>query len=835
MKAGLSHTLKIYTLLVLTAMLLPSCTNDETGVATRQGYITIHAGIDATFRDAEGHTVALDPSLIPDADSLSLYLKGAEGHAATWAHVATFNADGESYMAGDYEAVLSGRMHGGPEMTVRSNFTLRPDEHCEVTMTATPSEAMLRVGTSSTSSRYSLDAITVYTGGKGFVRTAATDTVMFIEPGVLNAYAHITDRSSHHEVMLALPVSAEMAAARSLSLSVTADGSSLTADVDGHNTKTDLEGIAGADAPTVTPSGFTPGIPVTAPEGVSLPRPVRMSVKSAQTPLRSVLITLTSPIIEQQDLPHDPIDLLNLSPQMREYLTRVGFTFSLSEDRHSVVADFTRLIEVLASQVTSTSSFSLIAVDSRGVCSEPTVLDVHTEVFELKVKSVGNAVVGVNRATLTMTSGSPLAEEGDFSILTTDKDGRYTVGCPVNGMRTDGNDLTFDFTVPEGTSDIPVRILYLGLPRADAVIPRVNPTFTIDTDPFATTAIIHFSGEAAGATVRQITSAVTGLCSITINGSPASVYVRYPDRGLVIINGLSPETHYRIAVTVVPGQPALTAEFNTEKTTQVPMGDFSDWHQYIDYKHLACGGRFSATAVPVVNRQNFVDVSVRWPKKVWASLNAKTFFKGTNPNTWYMQPSCTLEDRNRDGLKAVRITSVGYDHDGEPIADYIQQPGEQLPYSMVVPNVRNRAAGRLWIGSYSYSVGHESRNEGTPFTSRPSALNGFFKYLPDLTDGSDCGTVEVQLVNIAPDGSETVISSGKYTFRTASDYTAFSVPLSYRIFKTKPTHLRIMFCSSNRADGPVNSPDLSVPVTADPRNAVMQGSTLWVSQLSFSY
>ena len=121
-----------------------------------------------------------------------------------------------------------------------------------------------------------------------------------------------------------------------------------------------------------------------------------------------------------------------------------------------------------------------------------------------------------------------------------------------------------------------------------------------------------------------------------------------------------------------------------------------------------------------------------------------------------------------------------------------------------------------------------------PFACRPLALNGYFKYLPDLIDGSDYGYVRIELVNIT-DGKETKIATGMLNFRTQPDYAAFRCPINYLVYDLKPTHLRMMFVSSHHADCGDTANDRLVPVTPDLPNARMRGSTLWVSQLTFSY
>ena len=58
-------------------------------------------------------------------------------------------------------------------------------------------------------------------------------------------------------------------------------------------------------------------------------------------------------------------------------------------------------------------------------------------------------------------------------------------------------------------------------------------------------------------------------------------------------------------------------------------------------------------------------------------------------------------------------------------------------YNTNVPSMSNRSAGKLFLGSYSYSGNSESYNEGTSFSSRPSTMKGWYKYTPDNNDVSE--------------------------------------------------------------------------------------------------
>jgi hypothetical protein len=447
----------------------------------------------------------------------------------------------------------------------------------------------------------------------------------------------------------------------------------------------------------------------------------------------------------------------------------------------------------------------------------------------LSAESVSTAVVGINRAAMQINAGGHVLEHQDINIYAVDSNGNSTE-CPITSWKTAGNNIEVEFDVPEGNDDIDVDVYYLGLKRFSTVVKRSAPTFSLEVDPFATNAAVKIKADS-----DEVAKAVIKYATFTLNGSSVVVSDEYNDKDVVLLTNLSAERQYTVGVSVASGK-SVQASFKTEAAAQVPEGDFEDWDPLFKYQNLPMGGKYSSTDLSIVNRQNYTDINVQWPKKYWASINEKTFNKqSTHHNTWYLQPSSEIVYEPQNGYKAILISSVGWDHYGEQIADYVQKHGESVPYSKVVPSVTHRSAGRLFLGTYSYNFisGEEVFNEGYNFTSRPSSLNGFFKYTADDTNRSDKGYVEIEILNVT-NGVETVIASGRAEFSPTTDYKAFNVPLTYEYYNLKATKLKIMFASTIKT-GTQAFEDANVPLTAHPEKGVMRGSLLWIDNLSFTY
>ena len=95
------------------------------------------------------------------------------------------------------------------------------------------------------------------------------------------------------------------------------------------------------------------------------------------------------------------------------------------------------------------------------------------------------------------------------------------------------------------------------------------------------------------------------------------------------------------------------------------------------------------------------------------------------------------------GNNAMVIRNVAWDLKGSGIADNQQTGNTDYSnyYCSNVPSISNRSAGKLFLGSYSYSYknGSEEYNEGISFNTRPTSLKGYYKYANDSQDTSEKG------------------------------------------------------------------------------------------------
>ena len=270
------------------------------------------------------------------------------------------------------------------------------------------------------------------------------------------------------------------------------------------------------------------------------------------------------------------------------------------------------------------------------------------------------------------------------------------------------------------------------------------------------------------------------------------------------------------------------------------------------------GGRWSPT-IGNPTYQSTCSFTIQEPTG-WASVNDKTCnLSAANQMSWFVSPSTyntTLSWTGtvpgipifggggtdtpdiykgltaQSGSNAMVVRNTAWDENGTSPENHYKTRTSPYYYSENVPTIANRSAGKLFLGSYSYAGGSETYNEGTGFTSRPSALKGWYKYVNDPGDPTETGVVTVTLLN-----GQTVIGSGTANLPAAADYTEFSVPVTYTVTNQKATSLRVMITSSNHASYTQSEETSTIKTTAyySRYESTSRGATLTIDNLTFTY
>lgn len=592
------------------------------------------------------------------------------------------------------------------------------------------------------------------------------------------------------------------------------------------------DALADSSAPTIECEGFEPDEIIQNVEGTFTGRELSLTASGA----RELIMTTSASFITGaigSDWPYE-VDLLSLSPALSELLADGGVTLTRDASGR-VTVNLTRLASKLG-VATPQARFDFLARGATGLVSDPVSLKIDVLPANIEVVSLSDAVIGVNTASLVLSSDSDNLDE-NLRIFASDDGSEWYEGEIKSIVRQDGSD-NYEVTIhipTQSSNDVKLQIVYCNHTVGEATLQVVAPSYSIDVDAFALSAKVKISADDA-----EMQRLITSIARVYADGRRCHVLERDVESGIIIVGDLEASTTYTFTSTVADDytESDLTpaVKVTTEATAGLANSDFEDvTYHALKYKNMPSGGRYSQTIVEIYNQQNYTSFDLSVPKK-WATTNDKTFcMQAKNINTWYVEPSVYTVEDCAGGNYAVKLQSTAWDVAGPGIPNWRQPSQPYVNYSRAIPHIAYRAAAKLFIGSYSFDAANldERYNVGTEFNSRPSALNGYFKYVPSPSNPSDRGLVEVEVLGEI-NGKQEVIAAGSQLLGAALDYTTFSVPLSYSHFRVKATGIRVMI-SSSEYTGSIDYETEHVSTWDDVEHSRSLGSALWVDELTLSY
>ena len=826
---------------LLSFALLASCSDDSGKPSDGAGSLSLEVTVDAAMRDPLTQEIIVASPCVPDRSQISVTMTAAQGnYSHTWKSLGDFPAQ-DLYYSGTYliEAISGKGAEGfdSPCYSGSVSAVVEPDRWLTWPLTMHLASSVFSFSFSTaTDGAIAEVAALVHTPGGEYHRVSPDESrLLYLTPAQTEIYLDVRLTDGRQTAFRSLDLSALPGCIYECEVSADTSGPDpvLTCSAPGKSASFTLTSdFLSALPPSLTASGWTPGSTLTVPEGEQPETPVRAAVTAA-APLSHLWLSVSSAYLSSLSFPV-LVDLLHPSAEDEAAFAAVGLMTDLTSAGGAV--DFTGLIGrlVFLTDDEALSCFSLIAEDDCGRVSEPLRLQVLTTAVDITVTSVGAAPVGATSASLTVsTQAVDFASNVGIEIL--DADGQWQPASVLSVRPAGNSTYELEFAIPDGNADIRARILYCEEVRAEFTVERCMPAFELVTDPFATSALVKVM-----AADQSTVETVVERLMLYVDGRRGAVLRRDRESGVLVLSGLSPNTSYTLTATMMdrPDASDFTPpqRFTTEKAPALPNSDFEDRKSGVVYDRLPSGGRYSQTEAAIYNWQNRESFSQQVPQK-WANTNAKTFCTGaSNHNTWYMQPSVfTVSDEVKSGEFAVCLRSVGFDLGGEEIPDYAQTGQPYLQYSPVVPRVACRAAGKLFLGEYSFSAfGMEEKyNDVVDWQSRPRSLNGFYKYTPSADSPSDAGVAIIEIYGDVG-GVRQVIASASTDLPIANSYTAFTATLSYSHFGVKASGMRLMFASS-ASIGSIAEETASIVTTADPVRGASIGSTLWLDNISLAY
>lgn len=501
-----------------------------------------------------------------------------------------------------------------------------------------------------------------------------------------------------------------------------------------------------------------------------------------------------------------------------------------AEGAERVDLDLTKIISNLGVDITTEYSLVLQAVDMYGrVANEPCVLKVvvtpvdlfieQPELIDIDAESVAvkvkyNGADFAKRVSF-LYSGNNM-DWSEASIIETYKENDYFYA--VIAVNKDDERAYLRAKVNDKFSD-------------KVVVRRLFPNFTMSCENeniWSSKADIYLTGERVESCMRFVRVLIKEE-----NGDfhPA-VIERNTGENRITLSTLMPSTKY-FMMAFVDGKQAFETEFVTESAVGLPNGSFENDHEVtINLKHINCGGKYS-NIQSWASLYNRTSIKVSEPKG-WASVNAKTCsVYASNHNTWFQNPTTRIIDKGYDGAFAIKLQNAAWDINGvEPPKD---TRTDKVYYSRNIPNIKNRSAGKIFLGSYQFNAdGSEVYNDGIEFYSRPTAVTGFYRYIQDIHDSAETGLVVAQVYGF--DGNkEILIGEGKGLLKPSTSFTQFKVPVTYSVRNVKAVRLKLMVSSSCYASYNQNEETLRIKTTDYPEKGISVGAELDVDLLTLLY
>lgn len=324
---------------------------------------------------------------------------------------------------------------------------------------------------------------------------------------------------------------------------------------------------------------------------------------------------------------------------------------------------------------------------------------------------------------------------------------------------------------PQGSSSIDVTAT-LGNRTIEQKVAVDAPDYTIVPDAFANLVVLKIEGSSDAAT-----KSIFENVRFYNNGTeiPNSNISHSPSSNLVTITGLTPGVTYVALKAKVGAFEKEVPQFTTELETDVTNGDFSASSETINFQDVEVGGQYQV-AIKYQWKANIV----RSTPDNWGTVNDLTCWGGSSTkNTWFLVPSTYV-----DGGAAV-VLSVGYHHNGTKPAT---SPHATRYYCQNAPSELNRAAGELFLGSYSFD-GSEHRTDGIAWASRPSTLSFDYSYTPRNEEEAEA------YIKVYGESGE-ILSQQTVYLGSTPQTTTKTVALPAYAFGKKPAKIAVGFKST---------------------------------------
>lgn len=550
-----------------------------------------------------------------------------------------------------------------------------------------------------------------------------------------------------------------------------------------------------APAPYFTANGFNDDQPIDVVEGKSAEASEVYAYLNAAGGIAHCYLTTHSSSLIEQGWP-ETVDLTSVSAENLSAMQKLGFQMAGLGDKKDKIAkiDFTNVVPFL--EYTEEGTEHLFELRATDKLSKENV-----EPLKFRVSSKDNLfAVSAGQAVLygTTKMKANLTLDGDPAKVTYWlKKGEIEQQVVPSSIKSNGtsHDLVFKFDESQ-YADIQMEARYLRRKGTlnSAMGDPVVLSLQYPGDVWTKQATLQLKGNVDGWNF---------LCSQKDNDGNDGVWnaINCPLSGSTIsLTNLIPATGYTYQFTkkdeegdIVGASNQLSIE--TEAELQIPNSDFETWSEKFVWKGTSLtGGDVDMYTFYPYDQENETDM---W----WSTRNDMTtakedagdfsYYYVVYPGTTFVNSSWSASSRIGlsvipiNGSKSGEVATIGWGKNSTCTTKW----------SFIIPDAmdcKKKTAGALFVGTF---IGGKE-NYGHSFASRPTKMTFAYRF---HSYNNESASAMIKVENRKGDvitelgSGELIITNGMAT----TNNTTVSLDVDYKNTQLEPTHISIIFLSSN--------------------------------------
>lgn len=785
-----------YGLLSLLCAGLVSCAKDE-AQSSLKGRIDVRVNTDQSLSDDVSR--AAGEVTEPDLKDFALTIASADGEVSnSWDSFEKFEP--VFVEVGTYTVTASygeAESEGFDALSYlgSTNVEVRKDETAEAAVICTINKAKVSVSYTDDFKKYFSSYSAYVSSSKGNKVTYAADETRgaYFVPGDLSLFLELTRQGISQKITLN-PKNFTAEVKHEYRLTMDVDASTASLNIIFNDNPASEENVSinisdealNAAPPVFTPYGFKSGETLEVLEGETVSSEKLEAYLNAPAGLSKCELTTVSEALKAQGWP-EKVDLINLTEEQSQKLTELGLSTRGLGANHDKIAliDFRNVLSHLycVADGNDTHVFTLKATDALTKVSDDLVLNVTTRNNGFAITLPESVPYGVNTMTVSLNlEGDPSQVTFWYMFMNVWQEFTAEQVDIQSGAEANKYAVTLTYPMPLNYTDTNVKF------KAEHRNKRFEGEVRVD-DPVLTLSLKNGDADVWAKHVNlQVTSNIEDGWVPTADNvviqswednSWRNVTCSFDVTGFVV-TGLTSNRNYKFRVVAKDDYTKTSnfLEIHTETELSIPNGNMEDWYY---------------TRPEGVKYWEVWYACKEGEQPVWNTMNQLTTSEGGTGTSASDRSGC----RYASNSGTIQTDDVCSDNSNYAALIRTIGWGRDNAASWLAGNnhwgtCNNVTAGELYLGSYD--IKNHKPLYGYTFTSRPSAVQFMYKYLPKNLLDWFVVTVELKDKEGYIIAEKTITRTG-----TVSAYVKEKIDLEYTKL-SKAAVLSIIFKSTGNED-----------------------------------